>query len=174
MLFDIDKSSGDRGQPTPNHHDKLNPSAVPAKGTNSVNYITGASNTSAISGAKNGQFTIVQVGNFTTTQSYSATDPGAGNHGLTQFTIYQQPHGLPFTPTILAFEQSSAGQYTPMPLIGLNAPTASTASWYVFDIFVDATNVYITLNVMSFGDLIVGFNPGFIFKWYLMEQVSTQ
>lgn len=173
MITDIDKDSHNRGYPTPNTHDALERLSLSAKGTNSTNYVTPASDTSTLTGAKNGQFTIVQVKSFTTTDSYTTNNPGAGLYGTTNFTLYTQPHGLSTTPTIIGFEQSTAGEYTPLPLTKFASGTTTTALWYNFNAFVDNTQVGIFLSTLSYGDFTATFTPGFIFKWYLMLQVAN-
>ncbi len=172
-LVDIDHHADDRAHPLPNAHDKINPSMVQAKGTNSVNYTTPASNTSTLEAGKNGQFTIVQVGDFITTEPIVTVSPGANNYGDSGFLLYQQPHNLDFTPSIISYEETSAGQYSAMPIVGYSAPSSSQALWYEFFCFVDDTYVYIGLNALQFGDFTVTFNAGFIFKWYLLYQTSN-
>lgn len=171
-LFDVDTSANDRGTPAPNTHDNLAKEAIMSRGTNSVNYITPATNLSSLQAGKNGQFTIVQVGNFTTTSTYTVNSPGAGNFVNSYTTIYQVPHNLPITPAIFAYEQTSQGLYSPMPYTNFLTGSSTQAVWYVFEAFVDNIYTYINLNVTSYG---VGttFNPGFIFKWYLCYQTSN-
>lgn len=172
-LTDVDKGALDRGAPQTNSSDVLIDGAVRSHGTVSTNYTTDAITLSQVQDAKNGQFTITQVGNFTTTQSYAATNPGAGNYAANFVTLYQQPHGLSALPGILAYEQSGSGQYSPMPLTKYAQNTPSDAVWYTFYIFVDSTNVTINLQYMIYGNISVTFNPGFIFKWYLTYQTSN-
>lgn len=172
-LFDIDKASPDRSVPEPLRHDTVSREAVMSKGTNSTNYTTPATNLTSVSAAKNGQFTIVQVGDFTTTQNYTTTAPGSGNYAGDTFTIYQAPHGLNFVPAIFAYELSSSGQYSPMPLIKYVVGSTTQALWYNFQIFVDATFVTINLNALTTGSASFSFSPGFIFKWYLLYQTSN-
>lgn len=172
-LHDVDKSSLDRSTPLPNHDDQIIQDAVKAHGTASVNYTTDQTNLSIIQDAKNGQFTIVGVGGFTTTNSYTATNPGAGNYGAPFFDLYTAPHGLGFLPGVIAYELSSAGEYAPMPLTKYTQNTSSDAVWYTFYLYVDATNVYLRLLTMIYGNINVTFTPGFIFKWYLTQQTSN-
>jgi hypothetical protein len=173
MITDIDKSGLDRAMPSPNRHDQMAHDSVMAKGTNSTNYTTAATNTTDIASAKNGQFTIVQTNSFITTQTYNTTNPGSGNYASDTFTVYQQPHNLSFIPGILAYELSSSNQYSPMPLVKYQTGSTSQALWYNFQIFVDATYVYINLNTLTFGAASFSFNPGFNFRWYLLYQTSN-
>lgn len=173
MITDIDKDSFDRGRPSPNSHDQLNHNSVMSRGTNSVNYVTPASNQAVLTAGKNGQFTIVQSQTFTTTSTYSTTNPGTGNYISDNFVVYQQPHSLNFLPGILAYELSSAGQYTPMPYTRYQTQSSTQGVWYTFYIVIDSTYVTIALNTMTYGNLSVNFTPGFIFKWYLLQQTSN-
>lgn len=173
MITDIDKSSFDRAKPSPNTHDTLDHASVMAKGTNSINYTTPSSNLSLSEAAKNGQFTIVQPGNFTTSTTINTTNPGTGNYASDLFTIYQQPHNLPFLPGVTAYELSSSGQYAAMPYTRYLTGTSAQALWYTFYMVVDATYVYILLNTMTFGNVSWALQPGFFFKWYLTYQTSN-
>lgn len=173
MITDVDKGNTDRAAPNPNRHDLLLTDSVMAKGTNSVNYITPATNLADTAAAKNGQFTIVQVGTTTTTSTYTTTNPGAGQYANDQFTVYQQPHGLGFLPAFIAYEQSQAGQYTAIPFTRYVTLSGTQAAWYTFYVVVDATYVYVLLDTMTYGNVSVAFSPGFIFKWYLMFQTSN-
>lgn len=95
-LFDIDKSSGDRGSPRPNTHDVVNPSSVMARGTNSVNYVTPAT---AASGGPN-----ILSGNAR--YVYSNTLPvvvPATTSGVITVTTVSTPHNLGFMPGAVAY-----------------------------------------------------------------------
>lgn len=171
MITDIDKSSSDRSLPVPNRHDQLSSEGLMSKGTNSTNYITPASSQDSLDAGLNGQFTIVQVGTYTTTSTITIPNPGAATYGTYSSTIYSVAHGLPFIPALLAYEQNSSGQYTPMPYTNY-ASSASTGLWYTFSAYVDATYVYVSINGLVYGTGAT-FNPGFIFKWYLLQQTSN-
>lgn len=172
MITDLDKQNADRSAPTPNKHDQLAHEAVMAKGTNSVNYITPATNDSLVSAAKNGQFTIIQTGNYTTTFSFSSSNPGAGNYGSASYLLYQAPHGLPITPAITGYAQSSSGVFYPLPATNFTSNGSNQAGWYTFNAEVDATNVSIVVSVISYGASVT-FAAGFIFNWYLLYQTAT-
>lgn len=172
-LSDTDKVGLSRITPQPNHNDQVIQTAVKAHKTLSTNYTTDASTLATIQDALNGQFTIVQVGDFTTTSTYTATNPGAGNYASNFFQLLTLPHGLGYLPGLIAYEQSSAGQFAPMPLTKYGQNTPTDALWYTFYIFVDSVNVYIQLEYMVYGNVNVTFQPGFIFKFYLTSQTSN-
>lgn len=171
MITDLDSHSADRASPLPNTHDQVAHEAVMAKGTNSVNYVTPATNQTLTDDAKNGQFTIVQVGSFTTTSPITISNPGVGSYGNFSQVIYSVPHNLGFVPGVTAYEQNSANQYTPMPYTNYLA-TSSSAVWYSFSLYVDSSNVYVDLNGVTYSASVT-FQPGFIFKWYLLQQPSS-
>jgi len=164
-LLDIDKSSDDRGSPTPNVHDVLNLGAVMARGTNSVNY-TAAQIQNALGAAKNGQFTIVGSG----TIASRAWVPTSAN--VMTITI---PHGLSFVPAIvgwvLGFNQSS---YAPIPHTDwdtgdLGFYPAIYMSTYS-DLKVDATNIYF-IYIQSGQPGLIGFTP--TVRYYLLQQAAN-
>jgi hypothetical protein len=106
-LHDVDKDGAHRRKPQPNHKDFIIHEALMAKNTDSVNYVTDATDLSSISDAKNGRFTIVQTGSYTPTSNFaSITNPGVGNFGSTIGSFYTIPHNLSFTPGVLGFIQT--------------------------------------------------------------------
>lgn len=173
MITDKDSGTMDRSNPTPHKLDQMSHSSLMAKGTNSTNYITPGSNQSTLSAGKNGQFTIVQTGNFTTTQNYATTNPGTASYASDFFNIYQVPHNLGYTPGILAYELSGSGQYSPLPYNKFAAGTSQQVLWSYFTIYADNVNVYLQLVTMTYGNVSWNFTPGYAFKWYLLYQTSN-
>lgn len=176
MIVDVDKDSHDRGRPSPNSHDQLLHSSLMAKGTNSVNYITDATNKQTQDPAKNGQFTIVQSDSFTTTLTYS-TSATLNAYQNSNLLIYQVPHNLPFTPSLTAMMLINGGTgYTPMPFtFYTTANSGADALWYTWRISVDDVNVSISLATMNYNSVSGGWSllPGFAFKWFLQYQTSN-
>lgn len=175
MLTDIDKNSNNRAQPAPNHHDVVNPDTITAKGTNSVNYITNATNQSLIQGAKNGQFSIVKTGVVNYPQQFSTTDPGAGNFGVDDLVLATIPHGLPYIPGVIVyFSTNPLTGFFPLPYYDYTG-FFGIVRWVNYEASVDATNLYINAHYMSFGSssqVISGANfPNF--KYYLLQQTSN-
>lgn len=176
MITDVDKLSHDRGKPSPNSHDQLLHSSLMAKGTNSVNYISAATNTQTQDPAKNGQFTIVQSGEFTTTVDFN-TSGTLNSYQSSNQLVYQVPHNLPFTPSLTAMMLTGGGTgYTPMPFtFYTTANSGADALWYTWRITVDAVNLTISLSTMNFNTVSGGWSllPGFGFKWFLQYQTSN-
>lgn len=169
MLHDIDKSN--RGQPIVNSHDKINVLRM-AHGTNSVNYVTGASPLSSIAGGKNGQFTIVESGLWAG-GSLTTGNPGAGNFLSGSSIMATIPHNLGFIPSALAYYQvaSSPLEYDLLPSTTMVFTGLQTVLWWTIWLLVDATNLYIQVNWMAYGTSFnITLSP---VKWYLLQQVAN-
>lgn len=150
MLADIDKFSPDRSSPIPNTHDVVDPATVMAKGTNSVNYNTAASDTGSQLAALNGQFTIISASDITT-NIVSVSGPGAGALNSNVVNGYTFAHGLNFVPTVIAYFGSSTTIFGGMPSLNYNALNSAQGLWFTVQASADSTNVYIDFNVMQFG-----------------------
>lgn len=170
-LHDVDKS-GSRDAPSPLRHDLLDPASVMAKGTNSVNYATGASSTDGLSPGKNGQFTIVDSGIWDgSTTSFTTLDPGAGSFGHDIEVLYQQAHTLNFTPAYTAYIlRPGTSQYTPLPYFACQS-TSSTALWVNIHMITTADEFLIVASYIVYGaPQVVNLDP---VKWYLMQQTAN-
>lgn len=170
-LHDTDKSTS-RSRPQPASHDQLDTGSLMAKGTNSVNYITGASPVSSLSAGKNGQFTIVDSGVWDgSTTSFTTLNPGAGTYGHDIQVLTQIPHSLSFTPAYAAFFlQPGTSQYTPLPYFSFNG-TASTGLWMNLHMITTSNEfLFVASYIVYGGAWTVSFDP---IKWYLMQQTAN-
>lgn len=119
-------------------------------------------------------FKIIRPGNFTTSSSYTSTNPGAGKFSSNIFTLAVIPHGLSFAPIVIGF-LGDGSQYNLMPTSNDFSPLAAAgaqAFWSSFSISSDAANLYIYLNIMSFGGSTT-FAAGFSFKYYLLQESAN-
>lgn len=174
MLFDVDKHSLDRSTPSPNRPDVLPPATSAAHGTHSVNYVTDASSSNSVL-AKNGQFTIVQVGNYTSPAPGIWTPVDKTVFSNTTFTLGTIPHGLGYKPGIIAYYNEGNIADLPLPYDesfgGAPAPTAPT--WNRLWCSVDATNVSFFLSLIAINTPSWNFESGFSFTYYLTQQTAS-
>lgn len=170
MLVDVNKTSNDRHLPMPNSHDVLSIDSRMSKATNSVNYITPATNQSIIDGAKNGQFTIVQSSYITLPLSNLLVGMNSGINGSTTL-LYTAPHNLPYTPGIIAYWfDSSNKRYINMPytFYGIVSTTGLNITYRAA---IDATNLYIYADVMTLNETTN--ISGNSFRFYLTQQTPN-
>lgn len=163
MLTDIDRTNADRSAPRPNRHDVQTLGAM-AKGTNSVNYISPATNRPLIVDAKSGQFTIVQAVDLNTAATVIA---GAlSGYNASTNLLYQAPHNLPYTPGVKGFWFDSRLYHSlPYPIMGVSG---GAGFWLTYRIAVDATNVFLYGDVLTLGEEV---NIGSAtFRYYLTQQ----
>lgn len=169
MITDIDKTNHHRIQPSPNIHDAVLNSGLGARGTNSVNYITPATNQALVAGALDGQFSIVKTGTFLT-DFFTSVIPAAGQYGNSTNLIATIPHGLTFIPGLTLYLDSGSFGQSPAPYHQY-AKGVGTAYWYVFRGTVDATNIYVYVDFMGYG---TGSAFGqFPFRYYLLRQTPS-
>lgn len=160
----------------PIRHDMLDPSAVMSKGTNSVNYVTGASSTDELLAGKNGRFTIVQAPtlNLSSVPFFVTSNPGAGNYVADGGTLYSYTHGLGYVPAIAGYIISpGSNAYTQLPFsANITDPTSGGALWWTLYLEVDTEVVVFRIYTMSYGvpwELAVNVS----LKLYLMQQTSS-
>jgi hypothetical protein len=175
-LFDTDRHSIDRNNPNPNHHDKVAVESLKAHGTESVNFLTDASNTTLSAGGKNGQFTIVQSDIILLGINVElASTPGAGIFkAFRNVTIAFVPHNLPFIPVVTGVAVTTSGlTYKQMPFSDNNYDTPTTSAlWVNLKFSADATYVYVSADGMVWGG---GWSlaPGWTFKYFAEYQTSN-
>lgn len=171
-LHDVDLRGLGRGAPLPNGHDTLDHGAVMAHGTNSVNYVTDASEVDSLNPGKNGQFTIVQAGSTTISDAFTTSNPGAGNFVSDGSTLFTQAHGLGFIPGVTGYLiPQGTSYYTQMPYTAYFNSGTTQALWISLFLTVDITNLYIQVFTMTYGGS-WNINIG-SFKWFLMQQTSN-
>jgi hypothetical protein len=169
MIFDVDKSSDDRGTPKPNSHDRLTPGSVPARGTLSTNYTTALPNISGLPASQLGALTLVQVNTATVV-----------NTGAT-LTTAQASHGLGYVPVVLAFINNAnitvAGgtvtgaslmlpTFTSASIGGVTSGAVTFGTW--LQAFTDVNNVYINLYNATGNPVTV------TITYYLYRQLAAQ
>lgn len=169
MIHDVDKSN--IGRPIVNAHDIVTTQRL-ARGTNSVNYVTGASSLSLLTGGKNGQFTIVASGVWDgTTTTITTSNPGAGNYLSGGQTVATIPHNLGVIPSVLAYYElaTSPLEYDMLPSTSMAA--IPTPFWWTLSTLQDNVNLYIQISWMVFGAAVsITLQP---VRWYLLQQVAN-
>lgn len=171
-LYNTDKTTVNSVNPTPVRHDTVIQDAVMARGTNSVNYATGASATGSLAAGKNGQFTIIASGTWDgSSTSFTTIDPGAGNFIHDIQALAQIPYNFGFTPAYLAFvKEPGTGIYVPMPYMYYQS-TSSTGLWMNLHLVTTPTELIIVASYMLYGGpFTVSFSP---VKYYLMQQTAN-
>jgi hypothetical protein len=147
-LYDVDKTSKDRGNPMPNHNDTLDDGSIKAHGTNSVNYVTDASSSATTANLLSGNARLI------TTGLASVVAPN-GSSGIIVTTTTTTPHNLNlgYTPMAVAYlnNVTGAGYGIPLPLwasFGANTGGTGGAPEYLgvvryMTYAIDATNFYV-------------------------------
>lgn len=162
----------DRMSPArPNTHDKINQGAISAHGTNSVNYVSDASDLDKVADALNGQQTIVGSMDITTSVVTSA-GAGAGAFSTELVNGATVAHGLDYIPSVIAFYGSSSTIFGQMPSLNYNAVSTASALWYAVRVTSDATNIKVDFRFAQFGRDSVSLPPLNI-KVYLLQQTPN-
>lgn len=170
MLVDRDTSTS-RDNPLPASHDVLAHDSVLSKGTNSVNYITPATNLGSLIAGKNGQFSVVQRSQVPINPVGFTAGPGFIFNTQILATI---PHNLPYIPAVVGFIYFNATTYSPLPYTGISGLT-SAASFDTYRITADASNVYIYLDFLTANESSVNFAPNtnYSIVYYLLQQTPN-
>lgn len=101
------------------------------------------------------------------TPTLSIADPGAAySYNLATTTI---AHGLSYTPTIFAYIDLG-GSFLPLPYTTYLTGSGG-ASWYTYSVQTDATNVYISVEALTFDRAVS--EPAYPLKYFLLQESAN-
>lgn len=175
-LHDINKSHSSRKNPRPNTDDKVGTRM--AHGTNSVNFVTDATDESLIRGIHSGFLTLVAsygAADGATVAGYSMpTGPGWILANSAQII----PHGLGYTPICIALVDyaGGGGNLVLTPYSKIQQRSVTEYAWTQLTVVVTATNISINSITQTNGTDVVGGTiviPPYDFRIYLLRESAS-
>lgn len=115
-------------------------------------------------------FKIVMKGTYSDSNSYSVSNPGVGNYDSDSFTIATIPHNLGYRPGFIVYATGGTGDVL-LPSSILIGGGSSNAAWHSKYAYVDDTNLYINLTIMTTGGSSSSTGT-VVYKYYLLRETT--
>jgi len=121
----------------------------------------------------NNVFKIVKIG-YGTSPAVTINSPGGGGYATAYPASVVIPHGLGFTPAVIAYLDNGGGSNTLAPFTFMDVNATNRAFWETTSVTTDGTNVYIDTKMIY--DAPAGNSTsggGRAVKYYLLQEQAT-